>query len=156
VRTEEQKERRREYERNRRKDPEVKARLALHSKTWAAKRNADPERHAAHRAKVRAAYANNPSFADKCRTATRERRLAVLYGLTLESREELLSKQNGKCAICQRPVSFDGASRHRGAHIDHCHATGKVRGILCGGCNHAIGKLGDTLEGVLRAVEYLK
>ena len=40
--------------------------------------------------------------------------------------------------------------------IDHCHTTGNLRGVLCWNCNSGIGKLGDTYESVLRAVEYLK
>lgn len=40
--------------------------------------------------------------------------------------------------------------------LDHCHSTGKFRGWLCDQCNHAIGFLGDSLEGVMRAVRYLR
>jgi hypothetical protein len=50
------------------------------------------------------------------------------YGLTSAQVEAMLRSQEGKCAICQEPLP----SRY---HIDHCLATGKVRGILCHGCN---------------------
>ena len=70
------------------------------------------------------------------------------YGLTLEQLEEMRQAQNGKCAICQidpeRPV------------VDHCHATGKVRGILCDTCNRAIGLLKDDPEVLIAAAGYLR
>lgn len=40
--------------------------------------------------------------------------------------------------------------------VDHCHTTGRVRGALCRACNAAIGALGDTIEGLMRAVRYLE
>lgn len=39
--------------------------------------------------------------------------------------------------------------------VDHCHDTGRVRGMLCHGCNTALGKLGDNVAGLRRALEYL-
>jgi hypothetical protein len=54
-----------------------------------------------------------------------------------------------QCESCGRvPVKM-------GLHLDHCHVTGKFRGWLCGNCNSAIGKLGDNIDGVYRAVAYL-
>ena len=41
-------------------------------------------------------------------------------------------------------------------HLDHCHITGKFRGWLCGKCNMGIGALGDSIQGLQRAIEYLK
>lgn len=61
--------------------------------------------------------------------------LATRYGITLEARDELIAKQGGVCAICAGPMSR--------AVIDHDHATGKVRGVLCHPCNiklHALDK----------------
>lgn len=55
-----------------------------------------------------------------------------------------------KCENCGRdPGKY-------GMHVDHCHATGKFRGWLCGKCNMGIGTLGDSIEGLQRAIEYLK
>jgi len=56
------------------------------------------------------------------------------YGITLEQWEALFDRQGRTCAICRRTE----ANGH-GWHTDHCHATGKVRGILCHDCNFAIG-----------------
>ena len=68
------------------------------------------------------------------------------YGLTEEKRQELLLRQNGLCAICfeDKPLV-----------IVHDHATGDVRGLLCHSCNTGIGHLGDTAEGLQRALDYL-
>jgi len=62
-----------------------------------------------------------------------------------------LEKQGGVCAICRKPPTQD-----RLLCIDHNHQTGRVRGLLCGSCNRAIGLLGDDLVQVLAAAEYLR
>ena len=74
------------------------------------------------------------------------------YGITLEQYKELLVLQNNGCAICGRIEEPDG----RRLAIDHCHATGDVRGILCNNCNNGLGSFGDSIDGMLRAIEYLK
>lgn len=82
--------------------------------------------------------------------AHRNYALRVRYGITLQEYRELLEKQNGVCAICGR-----GPGK-RSLHVDHCHKTGKVRALLCNGCNTTLGKVGDdttVLEGLIR---YLK
>jgi len=59
--------------------------------------------------------------------------------------EGLVEKQEGKCAICGRPWEV----------VDHDHATGIVRGLLCQRCNKGIGALGDTSERLSAALDYL-
>lgn len=88
---------------------------------------------------------------DKVRT--RERHLVRKYGVDLAQYAEMLERQGGRCAICHTPESeqFKGVF-----HVDHCHATGVVRGLLCRGCNHMLGVVGDDPAKLLRAVEYLK
>lgn len=71
------------------------------------------------------------------------------YGITIEDFEVLEKKQNGVCTIC-------GIKPDYRLCVDHRHDTGKIRGLLCRNCNKAIGQLGDTPEGVLKAYEYLK
>lgn len=70
-----------------------------------------------------------------------------LYGLTPEEYENLLDKQNGLCGICM-------SSGVRLA-VDHDHVTKQVRGLLCHTCNTGLGKLGDNIEGIERALNYL-
>jgi hypothetical protein len=74
------------------------------------------------------------------------------YGISQEQFDELLKTQNGQCAVCQ--MNF--ADANKAAFVDHCHATGRVRGLLCTKCNSGIGLLGDTLERLEAAVAYLK
>lgn len=76
-------------------------------------------------------------------------KLRQKYGLTLERFEELLEATKGRCPICREPIN------RRTAHIDHCHATGIVRGLLCQRCNQAEGFL-RTPEIALRMYEYMK
>lgn len=55
------------------------------------------------------------------------------------------------CECCSRKPNGKG-----GLHLDHCHVTGLFRGWLCHNCNTALGLLGDSQEGLLRALEYLR
>lgn len=71
-----------------------------------------------------------------------------IYGLTPEVIAELRSRP---CDICGAPPGSDG----RAHNIDHDHATGRVRGILCGSCNRALGLLQDSPELMRRAAEYV-
>ena len=63
----------------------------------------------------------------------RRRWLLEKYGLTLEDHDKLHETQRGLCAVCEIPL-MDVI-----AHVDHCHSTGEVRGLLCGPCNQALG-----------------
>jgi hypothetical protein len=73
------------------------------------------------------------------------------YGLTLEQFEDIKKQQNGKCAICADILDNAGKT-----HVDHCHKTEKVRGILCVQCNHGLGKFKDSIEILKSAQKYLK
>lgn len=72
--------------------------------------------------------------------------------------EALMKKQNGLCAICQKPEkSTDGLSgKRRSLAIDHCHETGRARGLLCSSCNRGLGLFQDNSELLARARLYLK
>lgn len=70
----------------------------------------------------------------------------------------LLDHQRGVCAVCGRPETAPcpTGSGYARLCVDHCHKTGKVRGLLCRGCNVGIGNLGDDPELVLAAALYLE
>jgi len=69
------------------------------------------------------------------------------YSITKEQWEELAAKQEGKCAICLRYLPL---------RVDHNHATGKVRGLLCHSCNLGIGIFEDDPDRLQRASEYVR
>lgn len=74
-----------------------------------------------------------------------------IYGLTVEQYEQLLVKQGGRCAICQ---TEQGTGRDS-LHVDHDHAHGPVRGLLCKRCNVGLGLFRDNAVSLQRAIEYL-
>jgi hypothetical protein len=94
-----------------------------------------------------AAYAKS----DAGKTSNRRRQLTKLYGITLEQYDALHEAQQGKCKICQNEC---GSGRRLA--VDHCHETGRVRGLLCVLCNTGIGKFRDNPALLAAAIEYLK
>ena len=80
----------------------------------------------------------------------RKQTLKRYSGMTQEEYNNLLDSQNGGCGICGRLAGTKNLA------VDHCHSTNKIRGILCGTCNNAIGALGDNLDGLKRALKYLE
>ncbi|MGW3663507.1 endonuclease VII domain-containing protein [Streptomyces sp. NPDC005141] len=84
----------------------------------------------------------------RCRAIrAREDHLKRHYGLTEAQRDAMVASQKGLCVICLKAPAV---------HVDHCHKTGSVRGVLCFNCNSTIGKLGDDPDAVRRAAAYLE
>lgn len=81
---------------------------------------------------------------DKIRDQKRQK----IYGVSRELFDAMLQNQDHKCAICKTPVDH-------GSALDHCHTTGKIRGILCSCCNTALGKFRDNIDNLNSAIEYL-
>jgi hypothetical protein len=84
--------------------------------------------------------------------AQRTAQLKHLYGITPEEYSSLLEKQGHQCAICRT----DSCQTGRAFSVDHCHSTGKVRGLLCQSCNTALGKFNDDIERIHKAIRYLE
>lgn len=79
----------------------------------------------------------------------REAHLKYTYGITTEDYNQMLKEQDGKCAVCGKPPKTMRLA------VDHCHKTGKIRGLLCSYCNRrVIGR--HTLEILEAAVRYLR
>lgn len=74
------------------------------------------------------------------------------YGITTAGYEALLAAQGGRCACCGTTSNRSG----KRLAVDHDHETGAIRGIICHSCNTGIGSLGDTAEGLRRALNYLE
>lgn len=113
---------------------------------------------------------NNPEFIKKINEANRERRkkyyscperkrkykdrnLRYTFGISIEQYEEMLRLQNGKCKICG---NLKGSNFHDYLSVDHCHKSGKIRGLLCGQCNVGLGSFRDNTKFLNLAINYLK
>ena len=88
-----------------------------------------------------------------CEECLRERsemhRYNTIKRIHSSDREWLVRDQGGRCAICCEVP-------RRRLVVDHIHGTSLIRGLLCDKCNSGLGKLGDTIEGLERAIEYLR
>lgn len=86
------------------------------------------------------------------------------FGIGVEEYNAMLDVQNGVCDVCKRPETsihksktVDGyVSKVRRLAVDHCHATGKIRALLCGECNKGLGCFGDNEDRLFAAIEYLE
>lgn len=85
----------------------------------------------------------------------RESALRRNYGITIADYDRMYAEQGGVCAICKQPERLVRRGVLQELSIDHCHDTGKVRGLLCHDCNTGIGKLGDSPERLQVAIDYL-
>ena len=110
--------------------PETRAKRAAWEKRNREKRNA----------RVRVYRANN---LDK----NADKQLRRYYGISLDQYNKMFSDQQGKCAICGKAEKL---------HVDHCHTTSKIRGLLCGRCNRGIGSFKDSITSLLNAARYLQ
>lgn len=110
--------------------------------------NTVKETHCFSKAKLR-----SDGLQGECKDCSRNRKYKSRYGITYNTYLEMLDEQDDCCSICE--IHIDDYSLHSHFHIDHCHTTGAVRGLLCFPCNTAIGLLGDDPEKTDRATKYL-
>jgi len=113
---------------------------------------ADPE---LHRQRSREWRKSNP---EKAKRLSRNGTLKHRYGVTSEWYDTAFKKRDGKCDLCRRQMerAGTGVGRMQVLHVDHCHVARQVRGLLCPECNMGLGKLGDTVETLQRALNYLQ
>lgn len=115
-------------------------------------------------------YKSNVRYYQKeCKTCCRERKYAwhktkngklsstntklkQRFGITLDQYNKMYEEQEGKCLCCGATESEFG---HRLA-VDHCHTTGKIRGLLCKRCNVALGNLKENKETILNLFKYVE
>ena len=85
------------------------------------------------------------------------RRKCGQYGLTPDEADTLWNRQGRKCGICCDEIGSPTAcaAESKATHIDHCHDSGEVRGLLCSKCNQGLGLLGDNVAGLEAAIRYL-
>jgi hypothetical protein len=82
---------------------------------------------------------------EHCKKSQTNSTLRAKYGITLQDYDDMLALQNNGCKVCMLPPTTQRL------HVDHCHTTGKVRGLLCQACNVSIGKMRESPE-LLRAL----
>lgn len=70
------------------------------------------------------------------------------YGITEAQRDAMAAAQDGRCALCDETPKV--------LVVDHCHETGVIRGMLCIRCNLGLGRFGDNVAGLKRAIAYLE
>ncbi|MEU1274938.1 endonuclease VII domain-containing protein [Streptomyces sp. NPDC005799] len=105
--------------------------------------------------KPHSAWHRNASASDglstRCKACRAERgrqdHLKRQYGITEAERDALVASQGGVCCICLAAVP---------EHVDHCHKTGRVRGVLCFSCNAALGQFKDRPDAIRRAAAYVE
>ncbi len=83
-----------------------------------------------------------------------KRNIKIRYGVSIEDYDAMLKKQKNKCAICES--TSNNRKRAERFCIDHCHSTGKIRGLLCHNCNVLLGKLKDSIAMCKKVVIYLE
>ena len=87
----------------------------------------------------------------RCRHCVRVQLKRRVYGLSAEDYQAMVRAHRGRCPICDK--AFDST---KDTCVDHDHATGKVRGLLCSRCNKGLGFFGDSLTVLNRASQYLR
>ncbi len=108
---------------------------------------------------------NKEKLAKKKRLATiknpekeKNKLLKRFYGINLEQYQKMMIEQNNKCKICgnsETKIShFSGKIQH--LSVDHCHETGRIRGLLCQACNQGLGHFKDNITLFEKAINYLK
>lgn len=98
------------------------------------------------RSKLKAHYESKKEHYQLCE---RDRQYRKMYGFSVSEYDGLFIAQDGKCKMCGSDKS---GSKTKVFVVDHCHATGKIRGLLCVKCNVAVGFIEKHLE---RALKYL-
>ncbi|MDP9437502.1 MAG: endonuclease VII domain-containing protein [Actinomycetota bacterium] len=86
-----------------------------------------------------------------CKICVKLRRYLPM-GLTYAVYDAMLRAQDYRCAVCMLPLPENTME----IHVDHCHGTNRVRGILCRGCNMGLGGFRESVDALSYAIEYLR
>jgi hypothetical protein len=95
------------------------------------------------------------AYREKNRETLRHRERERKFGISRQEYANIFLKQNGVCAICKQPETATRLGTVKSLSVDHCHTSGKVRGLLCSDCNTGIGKMKESREALLAAIRYL-
>lgn len=108
-----------------------------------------PKCKACHSSRAAAKWQQDEAFRSTGKDRSYKWLLANKYGLKPEDYDQMFSDQQGVCAIC------GGDNSGKRFCVDHCHTTGKVRGLLCDHCNKGLGCFKDNTNSLLQAISYL-
>lgn len=97
-------------------------------------------------------YKNNTGHRRECKLCVKDKQLHRKFGVSLKWYTKQLASQGGVCDICKLELD---SKRYKHLAVDHCHTTGKVRGLLCTTCNTSLGGLKDSPQNLLNAINYL-
>lgn len=120
------------------RDPEYRERQLKNCREWHIK---NPER----------ARANQLAWSKRLDKDYKRRRQLKNYGMSLEDYNDMLQRQNGVCAICDKPPK-----ESKNLQVDHDHNTGIVRGLLCFRCNYGMSFFSENPDRMEKAVNYLR
>jgi hypothetical protein len=97
-------------------------------------------------------------YESEYRTSDMQRKynLKKSFNLSIDEYNVMYAKQNGVCAICNQVETTVRLGKVQNLSVDHCHTTGKIRGLLCNSCNRALGKFKDDVVILRNAVSYLE
>lgn len=87
-----------------------------------------------------------------CHERDRKNWMKHKYGITIDQYDRMLRRQKGRCRVCKESFAKTG----RKPHIDHDHATEKIRGLLCHLCNHMLGSARDKIRILRAGIRYLR
>lgn len=90
------------------------------------------------------------------RNSYRDKSLRAMFGLTIADYEEMSARQGGVCACCGQPETVARKGHDLCLAVDHCHVTGRIRGLLCANCNQGIGRFRDDPNLLRKAAAYLE
>lgn len=93
------------------------------------------------------------TYRSECKGRLKERERYRHTGWTRKQYQKVLKEQDGKCAICHKPLISE---RYEVFACDHNHETGQCRGLLCGNCNTALGLLKEDIPTLKSAISYLE
>jgi hypothetical protein len=114
--------------------------------SWNKKRYAEDAEYRARERERHRAY--DRAHREEIRARRKGGHLQHRYGLSRADYDALLKRQGGVCAICGKPST-------KTLCVDHCHATGTIRGLLCSKCNRGLGYLADDQSALIAALVYL-
>jgi hypothetical protein len=97
--------------------------------------------------------ARDKAWRDANKTRLKASWLKKKYGIDAAAFAKMIKSQRGRCAICRAPF---GELKGSKPHVDHCHESGRIRGILCNGCNTGLGLFNESAATLKRAIRYLQ